>query len=370
MSARRRSPSARRHRPGTAPGTLVADPRAHAGTVRLIAYDGETIEEVADAGLADIGRARDRGLRLWVDVGGLADIGLIEKIGEAFDLHPLALEDVVNTHQRPKAEEFDDHLFVVTRIPVGAHDTDIRTAETEQISIFVGRAFVLTFRERPDDCFEPVRARLRQAKGRLRESGPDYLMYCLVDTAADTFFPMLEAYGERLEDLETRVALKAPPGTIEDIHRIKRDMLAIRRALWPQREMINSLIRDESPLVEPATKIYLRDCYDHAVQLMDILETHREIASSLVDIYLSTVSARLNEIMKVLTTIATIFIPLSFIASVYGMNFDRDVSPWNMPELGWRFGYLFALGLMLATATGLIWYLRRRHWIGKDRRKP
>ncbi len=349
----------RRSKPGASPGTMIADPEALAGQVRMIAYDKDRIEESADVTFDMIRSAQAQGLMVWVDVTGLGNIALIEEIGALFGLHKLALEDVVNTHQRPKTEDFDDHIFLVTRMPTGT-----LSADTEQVSLFLGKGYVLTFQERPGDCFDPVRDRLRRDKGRIRDSGADYLAYGLIDAVIDTYFPVLEAYGERVEEMESEITLTVQSHLVEDIHRLKREMLSLRRALWPQREMVNALARDDSPLVEPTTRIYLRDCYDHVIQLMDMLETYREITSGLLDLYLSMVSTRLNEIMKVLTIIATLFIPLSFIAGLYGMNFDPDMSPWNMPELSWYFGYPFALVLMLGTGLGLLWYLWRKKWIG------
>jgi magnesium transporter len=239
-----------------------------------------------------------------------------------------------------------------------------RRAETEQVSMFIGADYVITFQERQGDCFDPVRERLRRQKGRIRQSGADYLAYALIDAVIDAYFPVLENYGEELETLEDAVISAPRPEVIAQLHDLKRDLLALRRAIWPHREMINALIRDETELFAAPTRIFLRDCYDHAVQLLDVVETYREIASGLVDVYLSSMSARLNDIMKVLTIIATIFIPLNFIASLYGMNFDTEASPWNMPELGWSFGYPFALLLMLLSAIALVWLFTRRHWIG------
>jgi magnesium transporter len=213
-----------------------------------------------------------------------------------------------------------------------------------------------------------LRERARQGKGRVRESGASYLCYCILDAVVDEYFPVLEAYGEELEDLEDSVVSRAESHQIGHLHAMKRDLLTIRRAVWPHRELINSVVRDENPLVSEVARIHLRDVYDHTVQLMDIVETYREIASGLVDVYMSSVSAKLNEIMKVLTIIATIFIPLGFVASLYGMNFDRTASPWNMPELGWRFGYPFSLILMAGIAAGLLVYFRQRHWLGGKNR--
>ena len=349
----------RRAPPGTAPGTLLADPSAHRSSLNLISYGDADFDERDEVSVADVEAAKGSRPVLWINVNGLADVALIESLGNVFGLHGLALEDVVNVHQRPKAEAYEDHVFIVTRMALpGSH------LDTEQVSIFVGDDFVLTFQERPGDCFDLVRDRLRHSRGRIRKSGPDYLAYALIDAVLDAYFPILEEYGERLERLEDAVISRARPELIEEVHGMKRNLLSLRRAIWPHREMVNELIRDEASVVSGQTRVYLRDCYDHAIQLMDIVETYREIASGLVDIYLSSMSARLNDIMKVLTVIATVFIPLSFIASLYGMNFDPDASPWNMPELTWRFGYPLALLLMAAVAGVLLAYFVRRGWIG------
>ena len=239
--------------------------------------------------------------------------------------------------------------------------------------MFLGAQFLLTFQERPGDCFEPIRARLRSGRAKIRDRQADYLAYALLDAVIDGYFPVLEAMGERLEVLEDRVI--ARPADIEaaEIHEIKRDLLLLRRTVWPQREMVNALTRETSPYVTDQTRLYLRDCYDHTIQLMDIVETYREIATGLIDVYLSSVSTRLNEIMKVLTIIATIFIPLGFITGIYGMNFDRGASPWNMPELGWYWGYPVVVGLMAGLALGMLYYFYRIGWIlgggGKDSRR-
>lgn len=355
-AARKLPKIARQHRPGTPPGQLAAHPDAFASKMRMVRYNIEQISESDLDGPDALPRDAGHGDVVWIDIAGLADIALIERVGAAFGLHPLALEDVVHTHQRPKAEVYDDHLYIVTRMACSAE-----AGEFEQISLFLGKGFAITFQERPGDCFEPVRERLRRGRGRLRGAGADYLAYALLDAVIDGFFPLLESHGERIERLEDEVTRDARSDHIDDIHAVKRDLLALRRAVWPQREMLNMLVRDENPLVQPVTRVYMRDAYDHVVQLMDMLESYREIASGLVEIHLSAMSTRMNEIMKVLTVIASIFIPLSFIAGVYGMNFE------SMPELGWRFGYPAALLLMLATALGLLWYFRRKGWIGGER---
>ncbi|HUT50087.1 MAG TPA: magnesium/cobalt transporter CorA [Alphaproteobacteria bacterium] len=348
--------------PGSPPGTLVAHPEAVAPKIDVIRYGPDQLDEPT-AGPADELRAGIGALPVtWINVSGHGDLDLLRSIGKAFGLHRLSLADVVNIHQRPKAEIYEGYLFIVTRMPRGGNGT-----ETEQITMVLGENFVLTFQERAGDCFEPVRKRLRRKRGRIRDAGADYLAYALLDAVIDGFYPVLEECGERLATLEDEIIAAPSRGAITDVHHLKHDLLMLRRAIWPQREMINSLLRDEGELISETTRIYLRDCYDHAVQLMDVVETYREIASALVDVYLSSISARLNEVMKVLTIIATIFIPLSFIASVYGMNFDPKASPWNMPELGWRYGYPFALFLMVAVAGGLLYYFRRRGWLGNSR---
>ena len=324
-----------------------------------MAYGPDQIAEQADATLADVRRARGSTPVLWVGVDGLADTTLLQGLADSFGLHRLALEDVINVHQRPKVENYSDRVFVVVRMALSEQD-----ASTEQFALFLGPDFLLTFQERPDDCLDPVRRRLREGRGSIRGLNADYLAYALIDAAVDSYFPVLETYGERLEDLELAVVDSPDPELVETLHLMKRDLLAMRRAIWPHRETVNALIRDETPLITETTRLYLRDTYDHATQLIDIVETSREIASGLVDMYISNASARLNEIMKVLTIIATVFMPIGFLASLYGMNFDSATSPWNMPELGWRYGYPVTLLIMTLVAGGLLAFFWRRRWIG------
>jgi magnesium transporter len=342
---------------GAPPGTLHTPPTAEPTSIRVMAYDQERLVEEAvpdaEALAALVGRHRV----VWIDVQGLADLDTLRSLGETFGLHDLALEDIVHVHQRPKVEAYPDHLFIVLRIPRALDSL------TEQVALVLAEGLVITFQERKGDCFEPVRERLRAARGRIRRQDADYLAYALIDTAIDAYFPMLERYGEAVEELEHAVMADPEVATIGRVHRLKRELLELRRSIWPHRELVAALMRDETHFVDPALHTYLRDTHDHTIQLLDILETYRETAMGLVDIYLSSASARLNEVMKVLTVIATIFIPLGFIAGVYGMNFDPEVSPWNMPELGWAYGYPFALGLMLITALALLGWFRRRHWL-------
>lgn len=239
--------------------------------------------------------------------------------------------------------------------------------ETEQVAMALGRGFVVTFQEVPGDSFDPVRRRLRSSGGQIRQRGPDYLAYALIDAAIDAFFPVLELIGEQVEELEDDVVARPGNRQVARIHDLKRNLLTARRALWPLRDMVNALLREDSPLIDQQTLIYLRDCHDHASQLIDMIETYREICSGLVDIHLSSASNRMNEVMKVLTVIATIFIPLTFIVGVYGMNFDPAAGPLSMPELGWRYGYPASLLLMAAIAAGLLMWFRSKGWIGRDR---
>ncbi len=369
--------------PGAAPGTLTVDPSAPKPEIQLISYGPESgpagLHEERVTSLDRLPALPSGHTVRWIDVSGLGDRATIERLGEMFDLHPLALADVVNVSQRPKVEAYEKHLFIVTRMPLTPDGPADATAtevdappwtshagqlRTEQVAICVGTDFVITFQEQPGDVFDPVRTRLRGAAGKIRSRGSDYLAYALLDAAIDSFFPLLEVYGERVEDLEEDVVERPDFGYMAEIHQLKRDLLTARRAVWPQREMLSAMIRDEFAFVREETKLFLRDCYDHTIQLIDMIETYREIASGLVDIQLSSVSNRMNEVMKVLTIIATIFIPLTFIAGIYGMNFDTQASPWNMPELHWRYGYPVSLLAMAAIAVALLFWFRRKGWLG------
>ena len=354
----------RRTPPGAPPGTLVADPAAAAPRIALMAYGPDAIEERAEISLEDIDALRGAFPVLWLDITGLGDAAVIRDIGKKFGLHTLALEDVLNVHQRPKIDEYDDHLFIVCRMP--HHE---KRLETEQVSVFLGKGFVITMQERPGDCFDAVRNRLRSRRGRIRDSGPDYLTYTLLDAVTDAFFPILESVGEAVTTMEEEIMADPHPNDVRRIHGLKRDLLTIRRAVWPQREMLSTLIRDESPLIMEQTKLYLRDCFDHTFQLIDLIETYRELVSDLTDIFLSSQSTRMNEVMKVLTVIATIFMPLTLISSIYGMNFDSKASWLNMPELHWEYGYPATLAVMALIAIGMILYFRKQRWIGNSRRR-
>jgi magnesium transporter len=355
----------RRSEPGAPPGTLNIPPEAPKPRLTVFAYDGERCIEEHPAQVAELRQFLDKYPVTWINVDGIGDRQMLEDLGRLFHLHPLALEDVVNTHQRPKVDQYPGNLFIVMRMVQRQQQL-----ESEQVSMFLGKNYVLTFQENlPGDSFNAVRARLREA-GPLTGPGPDYLAYRLIDGVVDNYFPVLEQYGEVIESLETEVLQSLSRETMNRIHAIKRDLLFLRRAIWPMREAVNQLVRDPSPLVGSETRLFLRDCYDHTVQLIDLLETFRDLGSDLRDLFLSSASNRLSEIMKVLTIISTIFIPLTFIAGIYGMNFDPDSSPWNMPELRWYYGYPITLLVMLAIGVSLLIYFWRNGWIGASRDAP
>jgi len=358
-SKKRKNPAKRRAPVGASPGTIFPDPEAAASKVRLTSYNEQELVEEDITELSTLrSRVRERAVT-WVNVDGLGNEKVIQEVAKAFDLHLLAVEDIVHVNQRPKMDEYGDLRFVVLRMPRSSD-----TLETEQFSLLLGPGIVLTFQEQIGDCLEPVRARLREGRPRIREGSAGYLAYAILDAIVDAYFPLLEYYGDQLEDLEADVLDHQNQETIRSLHQVKRDLATLRRYIWPLRELMSSLARDESGLIDETTQVYLRDCHDHALRLMDIVESYRDVSSGLMDLYLSIVSNRMNEIMKVLTIIATLFIPLSFIAGLYGMNFNPEKSPWNMPELNWYFGYPFAWGLMIAVAIVLLLYFKRKGWLG------
>jgi magnesium transporter len=346
-----------RHPAGTSPGTLISHADAGPPVIRAMVYGPDGLDEIAVDGVAELAELRGREGVLWIDVVGVGDADTVAALGEMFQLHRLALEDVINVHQRPKVEEYDDYLFAVTRMAALGDRVD-----TEQVSLFLGSDWVVTFQERPGDCWDLVRERLRQSRGRIRSQGADYLFYALLDAVVDQVYTVLEEFGARLELLEEVVIAQPRKELVGVIHGARRDLIALRHAVWPMRDAMGQLYRDPHPLVSEGTRLYLRDSYDHTVQLMDLLENFREMSSSLMEVYLSSVSQRMNEVMKVLTIIATIFIPLTFIAGVYGMNFDPEVSPWNMPEIQWYWGYPAVMAFMFSIGVGLLGFFKWKGW--------
>lgn len=352
---------------GKLPGSLVASPDSVAPRVQVIAFNQEEMIEKELSDLNEINSILEKWQVTWVNIDGLGDVHTIGIIGQIFGLHPLALEDVLNPHQRSKLEQFADHYFFVIHMPRLAEEL-----ETEQVSIFFGRKFVVTFQEDiPHDCFDAVRQRIRKNRGLLHKYKADYLAYSLIDAVIDAYFPVLESCGEQLDEVEQGILLQPGRGIISRIHDIKRALLILRRTIWPQREAVNMLLREPIDFIEEETKFHLRDCYDHLVRLIDLIETYRERAADLMDLNFSTISNQMNEVIKVLTIMSTIFIPLTFISSIYGMNFNTEMSPLNMPELKWYFGYPFSLLLMFVIAVAMIVFFRLRGWIGsKDVKEP
>ncbi|RFC42930.1 MAG: magnesium transporter [Verrucomicrobia bacterium] len=305
------------------------------------------------------------GFVLWVELDGLSDIGTIQELGDRFGLHPLALEDVLNLGQRPKVEPYENHLFIVSQMISDEENGDV---SGEQVCLFLGPGFLLSIQEDPStDTFLLVHERLRTARGLIRKMGADYLSYALMDAVIDHKFPLLEKLGEALDELDDEVVSKPSIEHVHQLHDCKRLLSHLRRYVWPEREVINALLHDESGLIRRETKIYLRDCYDHTVQIMDLIESYRDVATANMDMYLSSVGMRTNEIMRVLTVISSIFIPLTFLAGVWGMNFqgekDGQTLPFNMPELHHPLGYPLCLALMLAIAIVQVIYFRRKKWI-------
>jgi magnesium transporter len=351
----------RRAKPGAKPGTLVIAPEAPPTTIHVIAFDKDRFIEQEIQKPTELNAIVGRWPIVWVDVIGLGSEDKLRGLAEVFHIHPLALEDVVHVHQRAKVEAFDPHLFCVMRIPDPSN-----VQLTEQFSVFLGKKYVLTFQERPGDSFDLIRASLRHAESTTRLTmGADYLAYRLIDAAVDAYFPVVEHIGDHLDNLDDAKAFESESAFVE-LHTVKTELLVLRRAVWPLRDALSELRSETTPYICDATRVYLRDCYDHVVQLLDLLESYRDISGDVRDFYLVSISNRMNEIMKTLTVIATIFLPISFIASVYGMNFHTDESPWNMPELKWRYGYLFSLALMASVAIGMLLNFKWRGWLRGD----
>jgi magnesium transporter len=353
--------------PGTRPGTVQSPVDAERSKIRVIAYNQGNIEDVEINDVKQITPLLQRWSVVWINVDGLGDARKIQQLGQLFGLHPLAQEDVVNLHQRAKVEPYDNHVYIVVRMPSASPDH-----HTEQISLFFGKNFVLTFQERSGDSFDPIREALRNPDSRMRKgSQADYLAYRIIDALVDSYFPLLEEYGDTLDNLDETITRAPHPHVFNELHQVKSEIVLLRRASWPLRDTIRQLSQESiSPLISDTTRVFWRDCHDHAIHVIDLVEMYREICGDLRDFYLTTISNRMNEIMKVLTIIATIFIPLGFVAGVYGMNFNTEESPWNMPELDWYFGYPLCIGLMSTVAGIMLVFFWRRGWIGPDRDPP
>jgi magnesium transporter len=340
------------------PGTLIhiGEQKAEAIEITVIDYNEAEVQEKKLKTVEECFAFKDKASVTWINLEGIHDIQLIEKLGACFEIHPLTLEDILNTDQRPKFDDMENYVYMVLKmLHYNNKGTDI---VSEQISLILGSNFVMSFQEGlKGDVFEPLRQRIRSGKGKIRKMGADYLTYAIVDGIVDNYFAVLEKLGEQIELLEEEVVTDPNPETLKKIHYFKREMLYIRRCIWPLREVIASMAKRESELIKDATEVYLRDVYDHVVQIIDSVETFREMLSSMLDIYLSSLSNRLNQVMKVLTIIATIFIPLTFLAGVYGMNFEF------MPELKWHWGYPFILSLMISIGCVMLVLFKRKKWM-------
>ncbi len=342
---------------GAPPGTLVHIGRKKAEKIRIqiIGYDQTNFREKEAKTIEECFPFRDEPSVTWINVDGLHEVEVLEKLGLAYGLHHLVLEDILNTDQRPKMDDLDDYIYLVLKMLSFNHESD--ELQVEQVSLILGRNFVISFQEREGDVFDPIRERLRSNKGRIRKMGADYLAYSLMDIIVDNYFVALEKIGERIEAVEEELIVNPPTETLQTLHTLKREMIFLRRSVWPLRDAISGLERGGSTLIDESTLIYLRDLYDHTVHVIDTVETYREMLAGLHDIYLSSISNRMNEVMKVLTIIATIFIPLGFIAGVYGMNFKY------IPELNLQWGYFYALFGMLLISVLMLLYFRKKKWL-------
>jgi magnesium transporter len=346
--------------PGTAPGLRALEVATDGASLSVFDFDKDSVTEERDVSVERCKSFAQSARSTWIHVQGAPDLAMVRFLGEAYGIHQLAMEDVVHQGQRSKLEAFENQLFCVLNWP-RFRDGHI---DTVQISLFLGDTYVISFCAGSDDPFGPIHERIHAAPpGRIRDRGAHFLFYALIDLVIDQGFPALDALSERLESLEDSILQSPDPGCLDTIHATKRNLIVLRKTLWPQREVVNVLLREDHPLIAESTRVYLRDCYDHAIQIMDLVESYRDMASGLQDLYLSSLSHRMNEVMKVLTIIATIFIPLSFLTGLYGMNFNAEISPWNMPELNARYGYPIFLAVLIGVAGALLIYFRRRHWL-------
>jgi magnesium transporter len=340
---------------GAPPGTLVyyGEDRTDKVKITLIEYNEGKFIEKDFYDLSECLDSVDPTMVKWINVDGIHNVELVDRIGKHFNIHPLTLEDVVNTNQRAKFEDYDNYVVAIMKMIY--YDTELRS---EQLTVVLMEGIVISFQEVDGgDAFDLIRNRIRQGKGRIRKMGADYLAYALIDAVVDCYFTILEKIGDRIEILEEELITEPTKGTMEQLHHMKREMIFVRKAVWPMRELINNLERSETELVKPSTDVYLRDVHDHTIRVIDTVETYRDLLSGMMDIYLSSVSNKMNEVMKMLTIITTIFVPVTFIAGVYGMNFDY------MPELRNKWGYEITWGVMLTIIISLLVYFRRRKWL-------
>ena len=342
---------------GLAPGTLVhiGDRKLETVRISVMDYDEDSFQEKQVESIEECFKLKETPTTTWINIDGLHDLQTIEKTGEGFSIHFLVLEDILNTGQRPKFEDVENSLFIVLKM--FRFDDQNHEVVSEQVSVVLSSSYVISFQEDIGDVFDPIRERIRNSKGRVRKTGPDYLMYCLLDAIVDGYFSVLEKLGDKIESLEEELMGDPTEKTLKKIHRLKQEMVYLRKSVWPLRELISGMERSESTLIKKTTGVYLRDVYDHTIQVIDTVESFRDMISGMMDIYLSSISNKMNSVMKVLTMIATIFIPLTFMAGIYGMNFKY------MPELEWRFGYLAVWAAMIIVSLCMLIYFRKKKWL-------
>jgi magnesium transporter len=342
---------------GLPPGTLVhiGEKKVEKARITIMDYDETNLEEKEAKTIEESYPFKDKPTVTWINIDGLHEVEIIEKLGSHFGLHPLLLEDILNTDQRPKMEDYGDYIFVVLKMLYPGENKD--EIEAEQVSLILGSNFIISLQESEGDVFNPIRDRIRKSKGRIRKTGSDYLAYALLDAIVDNYFLILENISEKIEDTEQQLATNPSSETLQYIRELKNEMIFLRKSIWPLRELINGLERCESTLIHQSTGAYLRDVYDHTIQIIDTVESYRDMISGMVDIYLSSISNKMNEVMKVLTIFASIFIPLTFVAGLYGMNFEF------MPELKWHWGYFALLAVMALIGISLVFYFKRKRWL-------
>lgn len=341
---------------GLPPGTIIhtGDRKTETPRITLIEYDVVNYREERAESLDQALPVKAAPTVTWINIDGLHDLHMMDAIGKRFHIHPLTLEDILNTGQRPKVEEFDSYLFLVLQMLI--HDDKTGKVASEQISFILGDSFLISFQEIEGDLFHAVRERIRKTKGRIRTMGPDYLFYALLDAVVDHYFLVLERFGGTIESLETQIAGKPDASLIVGLHSLKREMIFLRKQLWPLRDVLGKLTKNDIARIGDQTSLYLRDVHDHTIQIIDGIETLRDLVTGMQEIYLSTQSNHLNEVMKVLTMISTLFIPMSFVAGVYGMNFKY------MPELEWRWGYPLFWAVIAILISGMFVYFRKKKW--------
>ena len=342
---------------GLPPGTpvFVGTRKTDEVKITVIDYDQEIVQTQVVSTVEEVFPYKETSTVTWINVDGIHNEMLIENLSRHYGLHPLVIEDILNTHQRIKIDVFDNYLFVVLKMYV--HDEQDKATYIEQVSLLLGENFVLTFQEREGDVFDSVRDRLKHSKGRIRKVGADYLLYALFDAIVDSYFEVLEHFGEQIEAVEEELTSKPNKNMLKQIHALKRELIFFRRSVWPLRNVLNEFERQEMPFIQESTKIYLRDLYDHVIQVIETIEIFRDMMSGILDVYLSSISNKMNEVMQFLTIIGTIFIPLTFVAGIYGMNFQY------MPELTWKWGYFAVLVLMAVIGGALLCYFRKKKWL-------